>query len=70
MPILQINLWKCEICGKISATEKEVSPFDDPVVCYPVKEEWDFVGSDEKLACPECLKKEEIITCPYQEENL
>lgn len=61
MSILQVNLWTCEICGKTYATKEEVSPFDDPVVGYPSKEEWNFVGPDEKLACPECLRSNQAL---------
>ena len=56
MPIIQINLWTCEICGKTYVTHEKTEPFSDPVVSYPTKEVWEYVG-DEKLACPDCVKK-------------
>ena len=59
MTIYQTNLWICEVCGKQSVKVEEVAPYDDPVVCPPNGEEWEYVGEapDEKLACPECVEK-------------
>lgn len=60
MSIIQINLWKCEICGKTSMTcDEEVSMYDDPVV-EPPKEGWAYIGEGkgEKLTCPECRASE------------
>ena len=58
MAIYQTNVWTCEICGYISFNSFEVGMYDDPVICPPDNEEWDFVGDwpNEKLACPDCLK--------------
>jgi len=58
MPIIQINLWVCEVCGEIYTTVSYTGPCMDPVVDYPTKEEWGYVGEgeDEKLACPNCLQ--------------
>ncbi len=48
MGILQINIWTCEICGKVEITHDETGPYFD-------SNEWDYVEG--KLACPECVKK-------------
>jgi len=60
MPIYQINLWICEVCSKQFVVATEVWPYSDPTVVPPDGIEWSYVGElpDEKLACPECLKKE------------
>jgi len=58
MPVIQINLWICEVCGKLRTTVEETSIYSDPTVVPPGGEKWWFVGPDEKLACPDCLEKE------------
>lgn len=63
MPIIQVNVWTCEVCNKTLTTAEETSPYTDPVVCPPNDghwgAEWGYLGEnpDEKLACPECLAK-------------
>jgi rubrerythrin len=59
MPVYQINVWVCEVCGKVLSTIKEASPYSDPVVVPPNYIEWEYVGEppNEKLACPECYAK-------------
>lgn len=66
MPIYQINIWICDICGKSYQTSVETMPFSDPIVEYPTSEKWEYVGKDidEKLACPECLKIKEFNKPP------
>jgi hypothetical protein len=63
MPIYQTNLWICEICGRISSTTEEVSPYDDPVINPPNREEWDYIyeNGNEKLICDHCLYNFNII---------
>lgn len=60
MPIIQTNIWICEICGHISSKVNEVSSYDDPVVTPPNNEIWDYTGDfpNEKLTCPNCLQKQ------------
>lgn len=57
MPVYQTNLWICEICNVVIATNKEVFPYDDPVVA-PEQVEWCFIMRDDKelLVCPNCQK--------------
>ena len=59
MAIYQLNLFVCEICGKIESTTAEVSAYDDPLVDFPNENEpWGYSGQcpNEKLTCPECMK--------------
>ncbi len=58
MPIIQINVWICEVCGLVATQSHETTPYSDPVVIPP--ERWGYVGElpNEKLACSECLAKE------------
>jgi hypothetical protein len=35
MPVYQINVWVCEVCGKALSTTEETSPYSDPVVIPP-----------------------------------
>lgn len=60
MPIYQTNVWICEVCGKIESSTEEVFPYADPVVIEPNGNVWEYTRDypNEKLACPECLKKE------------
>jgi len=60
MPIIQINIWICEVCGAIRTASKQVSPFSS-VVVDPPGEEWDYLGEDEKLHCPKCVKDYERL---------
>lgn len=61
MPIYQINLWVCEVCGLSVETHEKVMPHDDPVVCLP-DENWEYITIEGKelLACPKCQK----LACP------
>ena len=58
MPIYQMNLWICEVCGTCATTTEEVSPFDDPVVGYPHGQQWKYWSDRETLACPNCKEPE------------
>jgi len=64
MPVIQVNIWICEVCGDVQTTKEKTDPYSDPVVTPPNGEEWNYVGEytgsvgDEKLACPACLKAE------------
>lgn len=59
MPVIQTNIWICENCECISSKSFTVFPYDDPVVCPPNKEGWEFIVVEDKelLCCPECVKK-------------
>jgi ribosomal protein L37AE/L43A len=58
MPVVQVNIWICECCGKTVTTSEVTSPYSDPVVALTT-EEWEFIGEGtaEKLACPKCQQK-------------
>ena len=53
--VLQINIWKCESCGKLENTMVDTTPYSDPVVQLP-REGWDYDWKD-RLCCPECNEK-------------
>ena len=62
MPAAQINIWRCEVCGRTELTAEEVRPYCDPVVCPPTG--WGDVADldavdkqdpdDVLVACPGC----------------
>ncbi len=58
MPILQINIWDCEVCDHRETTIEETGSYSDPVVTPPNDIEWGYIKKDGKelLACPKCLK--------------
>ena len=58
MPIIQIAIWKCELCGKKEVKREEVFPYSDKVVSPPSGKEWGYVEDEgeEKLICPECME--------------
>jgi rubrerythrin len=68
MPIYQINLWVCEVCGDtFSTTAADISMYDDPVVIPPdaipdpihgTVTKWGFTAADE-LTCPKCMARKE-----------
>ena len=43
MPVIQTNVWACEICRFTAFTVEDVSPFSDPVVTSPPGGEWEYV---------------------------
>jgi hypothetical protein len=55
MGIVQTNTFTCEVCGKVETKSEEVGMYSDPVVVPP--DGWAHRESDDKLACPECVKK-------------
>jgi hypothetical protein len=63
MAAYQLNLFICEICGKMKSHIKEVSLYSDPMVDplfdNPDGNDWEYTGEfpNEKLTCPECMKK-------------
>ena len=59
MPVIQINVWICEVCGYIATETSHTFPYADPVVEPPNDIEWEYIGADEKLACPACVVKHE-----------
>lgn len=65
MPIIQINLYVCEVpgCGKHLKTVQDVGLYSDPVVTLP-DDEWEYIEIDtvqqgriEVLACGDCVRK-------------
>lgn len=50
--MIQINLFKCEVCGKIEATGSEHNINEAHYITPPNGRIWGFVGDRE--ACPEC----------------
>ena len=56
MPIRQVNIWVCEVCGHESSTVTATEPYSDPVVTPPEGEEWPYIiqNGRELLACPSC----------------
>ena len=60
MPVYQTNVWICELCGAIKSTTEEISPWIDKTV-IPPDDGWESTGvpPHEKLACPECVKRED-----------
>ena len=66
MPVIQTNVWACEICRFTAFTVEDVSPFSDPVVTSPPGGEWEYVsttkgfGFFERLACPACVAKNAV----------
>lgn len=71
MPIYQINMFICEVCGKISTDGSEISMREDhSVVVPPNNEEWDF-NNEDNLCCPDCISKPEAdmrFKCPQHGE--
>lgn len=57
--VIQVNIWKCEICHRIETTSEEVVPYGDPVIVLPNGEEWEYIEIDGKelFSCPACFKK-------------
>lgn len=54
MPIIQINIFVCEKCGKVSKTfDDDILMYSDPVVTTPNDEYWDY-SDDDKLLCEKC----------------
>jgi len=54
MPILQINIWICEICGAIASLAQHTPMWADFVVSNPSPDQmWGYADYDniEKLAC-------------------
>lgn len=61
MPVIQVNIWTCEVCWKTVTTTNDEMPYDDPLIYIPDGENWEYIGDppNERLACPECIKKME-----------
>lgn len=60
MPIVQINVWICEVCRFTATVVEKPAPYSDPVVGPPNDSQWGYVGEapNEKLACPQCMHKD------------
>jgi hypothetical protein len=62
MGVLQVNIFSCELCGKLISLYNNVGFYDDPIIIPP--KDWGFIPwndscnklNDEKFVCPECLK--------------
>lgn len=52
MPIIQINLFICEQCGRSVTTTKQESLYSDPVIVPPPG--WERSAVSDLLLCREC----------------
>lgn len=56
MPVYQINLYACDICGHVQYTTATTFLGCESEVAPPYHEEWGIITKDdaEFLACPAC----------------
>lgn len=57
MPIYQTNVFVCEVCGLIESVTESYDMHYDPVITPP-SDGWNYTEKEDKLACPNCMKKD------------